>query len=153
MRRRRAATRMTRAAKGRQGGCFCGRIRFRVMGRPIAASACHCRDCQRFSGGPFLPGATFRTDQVTFISGELRVLDYGDGRHRAFCEHCGSHLTFRRDDQPGLLEVFTVHLDDPEAFRPKQHTWYRRRLSWVRLADALPRHATEPEDEGSSSQC
>ena len=142
---------MTKRAKEREGGCFCGRIRFRVMGEPLATTACHCRDCQRFSGAPFLPGATFRADRVAFTSGQPRLVDYGVGRHRSFCDRCGSHLTFYRDDQPGLLEVFTVCLDDPEAFRPQQHTWYRRRLSWLKLAEGLTHHDTEPEDEESSS--
>lgn len=96
---------MTKRAKEREGGCFCGRIRFRVMGEPLATTACHCRDCQRFGGAPFLPGAIFRADQVVFTSGQRRLVDYGVGRHRSFCDRCGSHLTFCRDDQPGLLEV------------------------------------------------
>lgn len=121
-----------------------------MTGRPLAASSCHCRDCQQFSGAAFLPGATFRAEQVSILAGEPKVVDYGAGRHRTFCAHCGSHLTFYRDDQPGLLEVFTVCLDNPEAFPPAQHIWYRRRLSWVKLADGLPRYATEPEDDEPS---
>jgi hypothetical protein len=97
-----------------------------------------------------LPGATFRTNQVSFLAGEARVIDYDAGRHRTFCSRCGSHLTFYRDDQPEFVEVFTVCLDNPEAFHPEQHIWYRRHLSWVELSDGLPRYAMEPEDDAPS---
>ena len=137
---------MSTREKSHQGGCFCGTVRISVTGKPLAASACHCRDCQQFSGAAFLPGATFRTNQVSFVAGEARIIDYGVGRHRTFCARCGSHLTFCRDDQPEFVEVFTVCLDNPEAFHPEQHIWYRRHLSWVGLTDDLPRYATEPED-------
>ena len=142
---------MTTRGNSQQGGCFCGAVRISVTGKPLTASACHCRDCQQFSGAAFLPGAIFRADQVSFLAGEARVIDYGAGRHRTFCACCGSHLTFYRDDQPRFVEVFTVCLDNPEAFHPEQHIWYRRHLSWVELTDALPRYATEPEDDMAPS--
>ena len=132
------------------GGCFCGAIRFRVTGAPLATTACHCRDCQRFSGAPFLPGGTFRARQFSLLSGKLCTFAYGVGRHRSFCPRCGSHLTYSRDDQPGFVEVFTVCLDDPDMFPPQEHTWFQRKLGWVALADDLPRHATEPGDDNLS---
>jgi hypothetical protein len=36
---------------GFEGGCLCRQVRYRVASEPIAALACHCRDCQYVSGG------------------------------------------------------------------------------------------------------
>ncbi|HVU27435.1 MAG TPA: hypothetical protein VHG71_06825 [Verrucomicrobiae bacterium] len=33
------------------GGCVCGEIRYECDSRPLTMLKCHCRDCQRVSGG------------------------------------------------------------------------------------------------------
>ncbi|PYK62656.1 MAG: aldehyde-activating protein, partial [Verrucomicrobia bacterium] len=35
------------------GGCTCGAIRYECTAEPIVMFNCHCRDCQRGSGGPY----------------------------------------------------------------------------------------------------
>jgi hypothetical protein len=35
------------------GGCACGAIRYECAAEPIVMFNCHCRDCQRASGGPY----------------------------------------------------------------------------------------------------
>jgi len=36
-----------------EGGCACRTIRYRLTANPLIVHACHCRDCQRLTGGPF----------------------------------------------------------------------------------------------------
>lgn len=33
------------------GGCACGAIRYEVTAEPIVTFNCHCRDCQKTTGG------------------------------------------------------------------------------------------------------
>ena len=33
-----------------EGGCCCGRMRFRITVAPLLAMACHCRGCQSMTG-------------------------------------------------------------------------------------------------------
>jgi hypothetical protein len=40
----------------RTGGCACGALRFEVTGAPIFDGHCHCRECQKTSGGPMTTG-------------------------------------------------------------------------------------------------
>jgi hypothetical protein len=35
------------------GGCACGAARYRLTAAPLIVHACHCRDCQRLTGGAF----------------------------------------------------------------------------------------------------
>jgi hypothetical protein len=35
------------------GGCVCGKIRYGLTRSPMITQACHCRDCQRITGGAF----------------------------------------------------------------------------------------------------
>ena len=36
-----------------EGGCRCGRVRFRLTERPWLEAACHCRGCQRMTASAF----------------------------------------------------------------------------------------------------
>ena len=51
------------------GGCLCGAVRFAVnAGRePRLVVACHCRFCQKASGGPFLCWATIDAEDYTIL--------------------------------------------------------------------------------------
>jgi hypothetical protein len=46
---------------------------------------------------------------------------------------------------PDCVQVTLGSLDDPGAVRPDDHVWTRSQVSWLRVADDLPRFA------GSSS--
>ena len=45
----------------RDGGCFCGEIRYRFVGDPLTLYACHCTDCQRETGASFVLSMVRRT--------------------------------------------------------------------------------------------
>ncbi|HEU0005684.1 MAG TPA: aldehyde-activating protein, partial [Terriglobia bacterium] len=38
------------------GGCVCGAVRYECSAEPIMMFKCHCRDCQRVTGGGFVAG-------------------------------------------------------------------------------------------------
>lgn len=37
------------------GGCTCGAVRYECTAESVMAFNCHCRDCQRATGGPYVP--------------------------------------------------------------------------------------------------
>jgi hypothetical protein len=37
----------------KSGSCMCGNVQFEYIGTPNRFSLCHCKMCQRFSGGAF----------------------------------------------------------------------------------------------------
>ena len=37
-----------------EGGCACRTVRYKLTASPLIVHACHCRDCQRLTGGPFV---------------------------------------------------------------------------------------------------
>lgn len=119
------------------GGCLCGAIRYRASG-PAQTSLCHCLSCRRATGGPSLAWAIFEEGNVVFERGAPAIFESSPGVERGFCARCGTSLTYRRANRPGLFDVTTASLDDPEAFAPTKEIWVSERLSWIAENPALP---------------
>ena len=124
-----------------EGGCLCGAVRYRVTGPAHATSLCHCYSCRRATGGPSLAWVIFPEDRVAITRGALAVYGSSPGVERGFCATCGTSLTYRRANRPGLFDVTTISLDDPEAFPPAIEIWTEERLSWIAPNPALPQFA------------
>lgn len=120
------------------GGCLCGAIRYRVTGPAQSTSLCHCNSCRRATGGPSLAWAIFAEANVEITRGTLAVYASSPGVERGFCAACGTSLTYARANRPGLFDVTTASLDDPEAFPPSKEIWIEEKLSWVAANPALP---------------
>ncbi|ACG76523.1 conserved hypothetical protein [Phenylobacterium zucineum HLK1] len=121
-----------------EGGCFCGRVRFRAEGAPVNVRVCHCRMCQRVTGQPFFARALFATEQVA-IEGEPQWFASSDDLSRGFCPTCGTTL-FSRRGSAGRTSVALAALDDPSALSPTDHFWVESRVAWLKLDDGLPQH-------------
>lgn len=95
-----------------EGRCLCGEVTIRVDGlydpRP---GACHCRMCQRWSGGLFLCFSA--AEESVTVEGPVTRFASTSFAERAFCSTCGSHLWMRNlegdvtdyDLMPGLFDA------------------------------------------------
>lgn len=54
------------------GGCACGAIRYKCSEKPIVELICHCRDCQRASGGAISAVMLVASDRLTHEGAEIR---------------------------------------------------------------------------------
>ena len=124
----------------REGGCLCGRVRYRCTGPGFDAGYCHCRSCRRASGAPYVAWVTFRNEDFT-LTGEAAVHRSSPAVVRRFCPACGTPLTYAHCDAPGQLDVTIASFDDPGSFEPAYHIWLDHALPWVALDDGLPRYA------------
>lgn len=130
-----------------EGGCLCGRVRYRARGKPWNASHCHCELCRRASGAAFVSWATFTAEGFAFTQGEPVRYRSSDIATRQFCGHCGTQLTFQFDASPQSIDVTLASLDQPGAVVPADHIWTRRQLPWIQLADGLPRYEQSRPDK------
>lgn len=122
------------------GGCLCGAIRYRLVGKPVDAGYCHCRLCRRSAGAPVLAWATFPIGALTVTQGRPRTFRSSRRALRQFCGRCGTQLLFRKARGATLVDVNLVTLDRPGAIRPQYHIWTAARLPWFDTRDRLPRH-------------
>ena len=85
------------------GHCLCGAVSITVSGQhDPRVGACHCRMCQRWSGGLFL---CFTAAAVT-VTGEVTRYRSSAFAERAFCPRCGSHLWFNDVEEGGEPECY-----------------------------------------------
>jgi hypothetical protein len=127
------------------GGCACGAIRYRCSEAPVAMVKCHCRDCQRASGGPYAPTAIVRAAAFEIVAGSpqeyLTTAESGAVARRAFCGTCGAPLFASSSARPEMLGIRAGSLDDPGAFAPAAEVWVASAPPWDRPDPALPHFA------------
>ena len=127
-------------SEGHEGGCLCGRVRFRVAAPAIDTGYCHCRMCQKNSGAPVVAWATFPAAHFAWTAEAPATYQSSPDARRQFCRHCGSYMIFLSDRFPGEVSVNTASFDDPEAFPPDMHIFVSTRISWRHLDDGLPEY-------------
>ena len=77
------------------GSCFCKKIAFKGEVDPEKCFACHCKDCQIFSGAPYRGVVQCEKTNLN-IKGKpkeyIKIGSCGSRRIQSFCEKCGTHL-------------------------------------------------------------
>ena len=126
-----------------EGGCSCSAIRYKLTATPLIVHACHCRDCQRITGGPFVINMWIESRFVDAGSAKPKsfTLKGGTGKlHEVFfCGTCGTYVWSRYHIVPtDCLFVRAGTLDNPAAVKPDVHIFTRTKLPWLSMPkDAL----------------
>ncbi|HQX47452.1 MAG TPA: GFA family protein [Steroidobacteraceae bacterium] len=128
-----------------EGGCRCGRIRYRVSGEPRERFFCHCESCRRCAGASPFPWVTIDAAAFEVAHGEIATFASTAEVLRGLCAACGTALTYRHASSPQELDVTTLSFDDPVPLAPQYHLWVSDQLPWIVIADHLPRYATTRE--------
>lgn len=121
-----------------EGGCYCGKVRYAIEGEPVYVAICNCTDCRKHSGAPMVCWSAFRQEQVT-ITGEAATFASSEHARRQFCAACGTGFAYTNEVVlPGLIDLQTGTLDDPEALPPMIQVQTADRLSWMNGIGELP---------------
>ena len=125
------------------GGCACGAIRYESTGEPLFSINCHCRDCQRETGGAYAPIVGVPTAGFRLLQGTPRYFavtaDSGSKTRRAFCAECGSPLFGRPESRTDMVTIRVGSLDQPGGFRPTQDIFTARAQPWDCMNPDLPK--------------
>jgi len=128
------------------GQCFCGAITYQVSGEPDFVALCHCIDCRRASGAPMVAWAMFPEAALTLTKGTPKTINSSGTAMRSFCADCGSGLFYRNEAVlPGIVDVQTATLDNPEALPPALHMQTAERIGWMLHVEDLPECSRFPE--------
>jgi hypothetical protein len=132
---------MEETVRAHTGGCLCGAVRYRIADEPLHSGICHCRTCRKIASAPSLPFVVFPVRTLVFESGEPKQFASSPDVIRTFCDTCGSPLTYQNKAEPDFIDVMTVSLDKPEAYRPTFHVWASEKISWDVIGDQLQVHS------------
>ena len=119
------------------GGCLCGGVRYRLHEQPTHICDCHCTDCRRASGAPFITWGIVKRNMLEVLSGDVRRAPFA-GRIRMFAACCGTQLFFLENEASELIDMTISSIDSPESYSPKSTIWTEDRLSWVHLDTSPP---------------
>jgi hypothetical protein len=131
------------------GGCACEAIRYETTTEPVVMFHCHCRDCQRASGGPFTSFVIVPAEAFRLLQGSVRLHDSpshrGGKTHRGFCADCGSPILAKTDANPDIVAIRTASLDDASWFNPQMDVWTSDAHPWDQMNPALPKFEKYPQ--------
>jgi hypothetical protein len=125
-----------------EGGCACGKVRFKITAPFMGVAICHCRDCQKASGGApgYMALAPIAGFEVT--RGEAKAYrskaDSGTEISRMFCADCGTPLWSAPAGVP-FYPVKVGALDALDELTPTLHLYTDSAPAWHLMHEGVPR--------------
>lgn len=121
----------------RTGGCQCGAVRFRAESLLDNPHVCHCRMCQKATGGFFAALIGVPDADLTWTRGTPAVFRSSEQVERGFCRDCGTPLFYH--DVTGHHHSLTIaSFDDPAAIPLVFEAGIATRLPQVAQLGHLP---------------
>ena len=132
-----------------EGGCLCGKIQFKIVGKPLLMGYCHCARCRKAAGSAFSANAIVRRADFSWIKGEELVSTYeasdvSNSLKRSFCSHCGSYLgePYAKGE---YLTLAASAFDTDPGIRATFHEYTAHKAPWYEITDKLMQYADEPD--------
>ena len=101
----------------REGGCFCGAVRYVTMGDALTLCCCHCESCRWAVGAPQVPWGTFPRSRFRVTRGQVTEFASSPGVTRSHCADCGTSLTYSQDSRAGEIDITLASFDDTATKR------------------------------------
>jgi hypothetical protein len=124
---------------GFEGGCACGRTRYRMESEPLFVHCCHCLRCQRETGSAFVLNALIETDRLALLAdppSAVAVPTDSGKSHRIFrCQACQTAIASEYGGVEKLRFVRVGTLDEPHALKPDVHIYTRSKVPWIALPE------------------
>ena len=123
------------------GGCQCGRVRYRVEVDDLDAYLCHCRMCQRATGGFAAALKQVKRAAVTWAREPDRYRSSAIAQ-RGYCRDCGTPLSYEGDGSDAM-DLTVGSFDEAGRLRPVEHSGVESiNEAWLDTED-LPRSRTD----------
>lgn len=133
------------------GGCNCGAVRYEIAADTLPpVYACHCHQCQRWTGSAFSLQAIVAEGALT-VSGPVVVYEKVTEDRTSvqrLCGICHARVYNTNTRRPGLAVVRAGTLDRSEELECRAHIYTDFRQRWVVLPDDVPQwpEAAPPAD-------
>ncbi len=115
------------------GECFCGAIKYEVIGPLVDPLACHCSRCRKAFSSQCSNYARVDSGDFQWLSGEEK-LSYYSGKYELMmliCSTCGSTICGSVDES--IHGVVLGCLNDEPELEEIHHIFVDSKASWERL--------------------
>ena len=129
------------------GGCQCGAIRYAFYAPLENAHVCHCRMCQRATGGLFAALAGGSPSNFSWTRGTPSFYASSNLARRGHCARCGTPLSFQYHTPGARIYTTIGSLDHPGDVVLVKQFGIESKLSWVKFCEQVP-----SEQTGESAQ-
>ena len=113
----------------------------------MAAAVCHCKNCQRQSGGAFSVNLIVEEARLGIV-GELATFEdlgeSGNKVYRRFCSTCGSPILSVLGGMPGVVALKAGTLDDVSGIQPSLQVWCDSKQNWLNFSPEMPGFPKSP---------
>lgn len=131
-----------------EGGCQCGAVRYRLKAAPLGIYACHCKDCQRFSGTTHTISMVINAADAEVIAGKMvgfdKPADSGRTVRMLGCAQCGTKIWNEPLASPQVLILKPGTLDDMSWAQPVGNIWTDRAQPWTHIDPGVPNFPGQP---------
>lgn len=132
------------------GHCRCARLTVVIEAPALPPLyACHCLNCQRWSGSAFAlhllcAASTVRVDGTP---GTWVHEHQGQTATQYVCEVCHTRLFNETSAAPGMRVVRAGILEGAQQLAPLAHIWVKRKQPWLVLPDTVAQWQESPTPE------
>ena len=126
--------------EGFTGSCLCLAITYKSNSAPLRTFNCHCDDCKKCSGAPFLTNI-FVNENDLDIRGNLRSYihhsESGNEITKKFCDQCGCQMFSLNEGRPGLVRIHAGTVNELAVVKPKGDVWVSKKIPSIKLDETL----------------
>ncbi|AUW57827.1 aldehyde-activating protein [Sphingobium sp. SCG-1] len=132
-----------------EGGCRCGGVRYELASDDLPLTyACHCLDCQTWSGSAFALHAIVAQNALS-IEGSVHDFRLPEGQEARPSDHIGcavclTRIVNRNEALPNMLVLRVGTLDRSRDVSPAVHIWTRQKQEWLTIDDSTPTFEVSP---------
>lgn len=123
------------------GGCRCGAVRYTVTAENLPRTyACHCRDCQTWSGSAFSQQAWAPKETFT-VTGPISVFELTTSNRisrQRVCTQCHTRVFNTNSARTGIVVLRAGTLDASNELCVVAHIWVKRKQSWIHIPSDTP---------------
>lgn len=136
--------------------CLCGQVGWSSGAMPHYITICHCSECKKASGNPFLTFGLFHNSSLKWMSSTsgqssslphgIKLIEFSDKAVRGFCSSCGTPLFMKYHCRPDGINVTMGIVDDEHTVGSlppvKEHIFLKEKSIWwaVDDNDGLDKH-------------
>ncbi|MGH8178762.1 MAG: GFA family protein [Steroidobacter sp.] len=133
------------------GGCLCGRIRYRIESPLGPGRSCHCSRCRKAFSGAGSAYSEVMPGSFSWVSGEenLTFHETVPGWGLCFCRTCGTTLC---GTNAGKVHGVTLgSVDDDPGVKIEMHIFVGSKAPWDHIGGDAPQFTDLPPDVGGRS--